>query len=185
MAKAESMLAGAPASAELSGAPPAEMAQLMKLPPVERGDAIRGMVAALAARLAKEPGDLAGWKRLGRSYLVLGQAKDAADAYGKAAALAPRDEEAALGRAQALRAAQGETETLSAETIDAYRAAAALSPDEPEALWYLGLAAKQKGDAAEARKLWQRLAARVDPASGDGAEIKKQLDALGPAGHSP
>ncbi|HZL32000.1 MAG TPA: c-type cytochrome biogenesis protein CcmI [Pseudolabrys sp.] len=39
----------------------------------ERGDMIRGMVARLAGRLKEDGGDLAGWQRLLRAYMVLGE----------------------------------------------------------------------------------------------------------------
>jgi cytochrome c-type biogenesis protein CcmH len=57
--------------------------------PEQRASMIRGMVDALAARLKDNPDDLEGWLRLGRSYTVLGERGLAADAYKRAAALAP------------------------------------------------------------------------------------------------
>lgn len=50
---------------------------------------IEGMVANLAAKLAENPNDLAGWMRLGRSYGVLGKTAEAKAAWEKAAALDP------------------------------------------------------------------------------------------------
>jgi cytochrome c-type biogenesis protein CcmH len=166
-----------PADAPMAGA-------IMKLPPGERLDAIRGMVAGLAARLQDNPNDLSGWQRLGRSYLVLGEPAKSADAYAKAMALAPNDADLALGRAQALRAvAEGDGKSdapppLDADTVAAYRKVASLSPDQPEALWYLGLAAKQHGDIAEARTDWQKLLGSMDPAAPEVATVKKQLASL-------
>lgn len=49
------------------------------------------MVARLQARLATNGNDAEGWKRLGRSYVVLGRGADARRAYGRAAELAPED----------------------------------------------------------------------------------------------
>ncbi|HLY56291.1 MAG TPA: c-type cytochrome biogenesis protein CcmI [Stellaceae bacterium] len=169
-------------SAMPAGKPPAEVAAIMNLPPGERGDAIRSMVAGLAERLAKEPNDPDGWKRLGRSYLVLGQPKDAADAYAKGLALAPDDPELALGDQEALRSMDEQDGVpLSPATVKACRKVASLEPDQPGALWCLGLAAKQQGDDATARSLWGRLADKLDPKSAEGALVRKQLDALAPA----
>lgn len=64
-----------------------EAAQAMT--PEQRAGMIRGMVDGLAARLKSNPDDLDGWLRLGRSYAVLGERALAADAYTRAAALAP------------------------------------------------------------------------------------------------
>ena len=52
---------------------------------------IDAMVKRLAARLADQPDDGAGWKRLGRSYYVMKRYEESADAYAKAAALLPED----------------------------------------------------------------------------------------------
>ena len=54
---------------------------------------IRSMVDRLAARMEKNPGDLEGWLKLGRSYKVLGEYDKATRAYEKALALAPDDPE--------------------------------------------------------------------------------------------
>lgn len=51
------------------------------------------MVTRLEGKLAKNPDDGQGWKRLGRSYMVMGRYKDAVSAYSLAAELLPNDEE--------------------------------------------------------------------------------------------
>ncbi|UHD44849.1 c-type cytochrome biogenesis protein CcmI [Aureimonas altamirensis] len=52
--------------------PDAAAAEIAALPPEERRQRIEGMVAGLAARLEAAPGDVEGWKRLIRSYAILG-----------------------------------------------------------------------------------------------------------------
>ncbi len=54
---------------------------------------IRSMVDRLAARMEKNPSDLEGWLKLGRSYKVLEEYDKAARAYEKALALAPDNPE--------------------------------------------------------------------------------------------
>ena len=49
------------------------------------------MVARLEGKLAKNPDDGDGWKRLGRSYVVMGRYKEAVSAYSSAAELLPND----------------------------------------------------------------------------------------------
>lgn len=49
------------------------------------------MVERLERRLASEPDDLEGWKRLGRSYVVMQRWSDARAAYAEAATRAPDD----------------------------------------------------------------------------------------------
>jgi cytochrome c-type biogenesis protein CcmH len=70
--------------------------------PEERRAMILAMVGNLAARLEKEPDDVEGWARLGRSYMVLNQPDKAREAYARALKLKPDD--AALK--QAFEAAQ-------------------------------------------------------------------------------
>jgi cytochrome c-type biogenesis protein CcmH len=54
------------------------------LPPAERQDAIRGMVARLAARLGENGQDLEGWLRLMRAYMVLQDVDKAREALSAA-----------------------------------------------------------------------------------------------------
>jgi cytochrome c-type biogenesis protein CcmH len=71
LAEAEQQQAGgvAPVSSEPpQGQPPAEMAAIMKLPPADRMNAIRGMVDGLAARLAQDPNDLSLLLHCGRRW---------------------------------------------------------------------------------------------------------------------
>jgi len=61
------------------------------------------MVARLEKRMVDSPNDGTGWKRLGRSYSVMGRQSEAIKAYRKAAALLPNDTDiqAALSGLQA------------------------------------------------------------------------------------
>lgn len=52
----------------------------------QRQSMIEGMVAKLDAHLKTEPGDVEGWKRLVRSYVVLGQQEKARDALARGSA---------------------------------------------------------------------------------------------------
>lgn len=79
------------------------------------------MVARLEKRLADSPDDGAGWKRLGRSYAVMGRQSEAVKAYRKAAALLPDDAEiqASLQELQGGSAASS-TSASSAQTQQAF-----------------------------------------------------------------
>jgi len=77
--------------------------------PEERRAMILAMVGNLAARLEREPGDVEGWTRLGRSYMVLNQPDKAREAYAQALKLKPDD--AALKQAfEAAQSAAGKSE---------------------------------------------------------------------------
>src|SRR6267378_3979007 len=69
---------------------------------------VEAMVERLATRLKDHPDDVEGWKLLGRSYSVLGRFQEAAQAYAKAAARAPRDAQLLADFADALGMAQGQ-----------------------------------------------------------------------------
>jgi len=74
--------------------------------PEERRAMIEGMVGKLAARLEQQPDDVEGWARLGRSYMVLGDAQKARDAYAHAVKLKPDDAALKEAYAEASRAAE-------------------------------------------------------------------------------
>ncbi|HTT78952.1 MAG TPA: c-type cytochrome biogenesis protein CcmI [Stellaceae bacterium] len=78
--------------------------------PEERRAMIDMMVGRLAARLAKQPGDLAGWTQLGRSYMVLGEPAKAREAYAHALTLKPDDAALKAALAAAASAAAGKTQ---------------------------------------------------------------------------
>jgi cytochrome c-type biogenesis protein CcmH len=168
-------------AADTAAKPPPEMAAIMSMPPEQRIEAIRSMVAGLAARLQQQPDDLEGWKRLGRSYGVLGEAKLAADAYGHAAALSPKDVGLLVDQAQAVQGIEPENAPIAPAAVEIYRKVAAIDPDQVQALWFLGLAARQAGRKDEAVADWQRLLKQLKPDSLEAAEVKKQLASLGAA----
>ncbi|MBV6658328.1 MAG: c-type cytochrome biogenesis protein CcmI [Devosiaceae bacterium] len=71
-------------------------AAIANLPEAERRQAIQGMVESLAARLADQPDDLAGWSQLIRSYMVLEQPQQARIALERALAFFETDNPARL-----------------------------------------------------------------------------------------
>lgn len=141
---------------------------------------IRGMVEGLAAKLKENPDDEQGWSRLGRSYLVLGDTAKAKDAYGKAAELNPFDVDIKLGLAEALLAeTPQDAPDLPPEFVAVMRQVRALAPDNPEALYFLGLAEAQAGERAKARELWSKLLDQMPKDAPGRADLQKRFDALG------
>lgn len=145
---------------------------------------VDGMVKQLADRLAANPEDYDGWMRLGRSYGVMKRFEDAAEAYGRAAALRPQDIESRFGRAGALLA---QAESTNADRpapafFETVRGILAIEPDNPEALYYAGLGAALDGNAAEARRLWTKLLDALPADSPQRDDLEKQLKELPAAG---
>lgn len=131
------------------------------------------MVAKLEKRLAEQPDDAAGWARLGRSYVVLQKSDKALAAYARAHELAPDNVEVLSDYAWLVFSAHpGSTEGL-AHTL--YTKLNKLDPENVDALWFLGLAAYQKGEPAAALKIWERLASKLPPASQELVELKKAM----------
>ncbi|MBS0536860.1 MAG: c-type cytochrome biogenesis protein CcmI [Proteobacteria bacterium] len=73
----------APAT-EQPGPNAADVAAAGQMSEKDRGDMIRGMVARLAERLKENGDDVAGWQRLLRAYMVLGERDKAKSAAGDA-----------------------------------------------------------------------------------------------------
>lgn len=169
---------GLPSPAAPPGPSSEQMEAAESMAPEERDAMIREMVAGLAARLEAQPADIDGWRRLGRSYQVLGEPQKAADAYRQVALALPDDLDAQLDYADALLAAA--PDALSPAAVGQMRRVLALDPQNPMALFHLGQAAAQAGDAAAARQHWQLLLAQVPADAPERAQIQRLLDQLPP-----
>jgi cytochrome c-type biogenesis protein CcmH len=156
----------------------AELAKAADLPPEERQAMIRSMVEGLAAKLAQNPDDLEGWKRLGRAYGVLGERDKAVDAYEHAVRLKPDDPAILVAEAEVLMPDRSPQTPVPENVVALLRRVEAMDPKQPAALWYLGLAAAQRRRFSEARDYWQRLLAEMPPESDARQAIAAALTAL-------
>lgn len=168
--------AAAPAEAPGPGRADIEAAQNMN--PGERTAMIRSMVDRLAARLEENPDDLAGWKQLGRSYLVLDEPAKAAGAYAEAAALAPGDVDLLIDYGQALLGARAAGAPLPLRFVAIMRDILALDPGNAVALWHLGQAAAESGQAEQAAAHWRALLDRMPEDAPLRAMVEERIEAL-------
>lgn len=129
---------------------------------VEAGMGMDDAIASLADRLANEPDDINGWQMLARSYLSVEQYAEAVDAFERVVelenssnpqslvslgeAILSRDNTPIAGRAAAL-----------------FESALALDPNNPQALFYTGIAASNVGNNELAAERWERLAGLNPP----------------------
>lgn len=113
------------------------------------------MVTRLEKRLAEQPNDAEGWARLGRSYMVLERKDKALTAYAKAYALAP--DNAAVLSDYAWLVFNADPGITTGLANDLYGHLYTLEPKHPDALWFIGFAAYQKGDYRKALTFWERL----------------------------
>jgi cytochrome c-type biogenesis protein CcmH len=168
--------------ARVPGRPEAPAQQAERAPPPgmnaeDQQKMIRGMVEGLAARLAQQPNDPDGWARLGRSYGVLGEREKARDAWRRAAELKPGDKTVLAEYASAILTVTGDT-TPSREFTAVAAALLRLAPEDPDALWFAGLAARTRGDTQSARTYWKRLLDRLPAESPARDEVARAIGEL-------
>jgi len=130
---------------------------------VETPKTENALITTLAWEMRRHPNDPRGWYLLGRNYLFEQDARDAALAFKRAAALVGPNERPAL------LSAYGEALTLDAqgdvtpEAEAAFRAALAGDPKDVKARFYLGQAYAERRDVPHALALWQSLLADTPP----------------------
>jgi cytochrome c-type biogenesis protein CcmH len=154
-------LVGNPAALEREGEHAATLAQL------------ETMAGRLAAKLRDNPDDAEGWKLLGRSYSALGRFDQAVDAYGKAAARAPRDAQLLVDLADALAMARGQR--LEGEPENLIRRALDIDPQNLKALALAGTVAFERKDYAQAAAYWQRMLPLVAADSQEAGMIRQNV----------
>lgn len=126
----------------------------------ERGGPPKNVLAAmekLKAQLAETPDDPQGWAILGQAYAKMGRLPDAAEALGKAVALAGDDLELLGSYGEVLISANGGT--VPDEARKTFDRVLAKDPKEPRARFYAALARFQAGDTRDALERWSALLA--------------------------
>jgi cytochrome c-type biogenesis protein CcmH len=124
--------------------------------PDTAGGEMSDVVRSLAQRLESNPGDLNGWRMLGRSYMTLGNYQEAARAYERVVELEPEPRAQSLVEfGEALLAASGQT--MSPQVVSLFENALAIEPNNPAALFWGGIGAINRGDSALAADRWERL----------------------------
>ncbi len=156
-----------------------DMAAAEALTDEQRASMIAGMVEGLAARLKDNPDDLQGWTMLARSYATLGEFDKSINAFENAIALSPDDLALRVGHAQALLVrSRAAGEPIGAEAKEALEEILRRDSGQPLALFFLGVAAQQAGDAAGAKAHWEKLLARLPPDADETARIRAMIEAL-------
>ncbi len=131
-------------------------------------------VTQLEAELARDPGQVEGWRLLGQAYTTEQRFDDARGAYAKAADLSPQDPDVLVEAAQARALAAPERRFDEAAVALLQRALQA-NPRHQRAGWFLGIAQRQSGRHAEAARTWEALLAKVDPKTA--TSLRPQIDA--------
>lgn len=119
------------------------------------------MISSLETRLAKEPGDVEGWRMLGWSKFRTDDFAGAAAAYARAVSIAPNDAETQSAYGESLSRAAGGLVTDDAAT--ALQAAYKADPADARARFLLGLKKQQDGEPAEALNDWITMLKGAEP----------------------
>jgi cytochrome c-type biogenesis protein CcmH len=137
---------------------------------------VEEMTQRLAARLARNPGDIEGWRTLGWSYLNIGRFTEASDAYAKAIELDPDNTEFRGGRIEALvGAADG---TVTAEAKAAIAETLKRDPKDVRARYFDGLARQQDGDKVAALAEWSELLRENSADDSWASDLRTKVSAL-------
>jgi cytochrome c-type biogenesis protein CcmH len=115
------------------------------------------VITSLAARLAEEPDDLNGWKMLGRSYMSLGDYANAEKAFQKAVELESSGNAQTLVDLGSAILSGNSNEGVTGRSAALFESALALEPDNPQALFYGGIGAINRGDKELAASRWEKL----------------------------
>jgi len=158
---------GEPAALLALPAPAATAHEGVASPEIER------MVASLAARLQKNPGDKKGWAMLARSYHAMGRNREAVAAFERLGDAVHQDASLLAVYADVLATSAGGK--LEGVPIQLVGEALRLDPDHPMALSLAATAAYNQRDFPTAAGHWQLLLRQLPADSDDARFIVKTL----------
>lgn len=140
-------------------------------PDMSQGHAdVTAMISQLEVQMKQHPDNAEGWRMLGWSYMQTGRNAEAATAYGKAAALDPKNAEYLSAQGEATVLSQDGQVTPIAEGI--FRKAVAADAGDPRARYYLAVAKDQRGDHKGAMDDWVTLLKSAPPGAPWAAEVR-------------
>ena len=144
--------------------------------------AFAAAVTELRAELERNPNQPEGWPLLARALAAQGDLAGARDAYAKAVELVPDHADLLVEAAQA-RAQAHPQHVFDDEALALLERATAIEPGNQRALWFIGVAQRQRGQDAEAAKTWEPLLAQVDARTA--ASLRTQVNAAREAAGLP
>jgi cytochrome c-type biogenesis protein CcmH len=138
------------------------------------GGDVTAMIAQLEAAVQRDGRDVESWRLLGWSYFQTGRFTEAAEAYGRAANLDPRDAGHPSAQGEALVQAAGGQVTPAAAT--AFAAATAIDPDDPRARYFLAVRKDQSGDRDGAMSDWIAIVNAAPPEAPWAGEVRRFVE---------
>lgn len=169
------------------GTPAALAPQARPAPPAASTDVspaqVEQMLADLAARAEKDPGNTRGWAMLARSYRLLGRLPESASAFERMGADVEQSPALLVEYADVLGAlANG---NLEGKPLQLVKRALDLDPNHVPALSLLATAASRRQDMALAISTWERALALAPPGSEDATWLTQVLADARSAGGTP
>jgi cytochrome c-type biogenesis protein CcmH len=140
------------------------------------GADVQVMIGQLETQLRQTPEDVNGWRMLGWSYFQTGRFAEAAEAYGRAAALEPANAEHFSAQGEALVQAGGGQVTPAALT--AFRGALRADPEDPRARYFVAVEMDQRGDREAAMTAWIDLINSAPAGAPWAAEVRAFVEDL-------
>lgn len=136
-------------------------------------DTLASAVGRLERELVRNPAQPDGWRLLADAYRAEGRLADVARAYTEALRYTPQDPDLLTQAAEA-RANAAPGRRFDSEGTAMLRRALEIQPAHQRSRWFLGVAQRQAGKAAEAAATWELLLANVDPATA--GALRTQID---------
>lgn len=136
---------------------------------------VEDLVGDLQQRMTDNPDDAEGWVILGRSLKTMRRYAQAETALTNANRLMPGKPLIMVELAEASLFASGQPE-ISTDILQLLKDAVEIDPLQQKGLWLLGMAATQRGEDEQAIALWQKLLSQVDPTSGTGQAVVRQIE---------
>lgn len=134
-------------------------------------------IRRLADRLEGEPENVAGWTLLARSYAAMGRFTDSIDAYRRALAAEPENNDLTVGLGEAMVYASGDG-LVSPPALKLFESVVARDPGNPFAQYYIGLANAQAGNLQLAMDIWTGIAEAADEEATWLPELAVQIKSL-------
>jgi len=135
--------------------------EAVSVQPLSKANQIQQAQTELAQITAKDPDNFEAWVLLGRTRMGLQQYPQAAEAFGRALALAPDEPNVMVESAEAQMRSSADRR-FPPNAVALLERAIVGNPQNQRALFFLGLHQLQQNDPAAASRSWERLLGLVD-----------------------
>ncbi len=142
----------------------------------EKIASIENMLSQLEQRMINQPDDVDGWLMLTNSYSALERYPEALRAVDNLYRLRGDDPSVLLRYADIL--SMTNDGVLAGKPAELINEALRIDPENPNGLWFAGLAANERGDIVEAVNYWQQLIPKLEEGSEQQLQIKEYIQMI-------